>query len=47
MVCKRCGKDIEPGEIHLFRGGEEKRLVVEKLFKTKVTQCSNPPPPEY
>lgn len=44
MICKRCGKEIEKGEIHLFKGGKERRLVVEKLFKTKVTQCSNPLP---
>lgn len=47
MTCKRCGKEMEKGEIHLFRGGEDRRLAVEKMFKTKVTQCSNPPSPEY
>ncbi len=47
MTCKRCGKKIEVGEIHLFRGGEDRRLYIEKMLKTKVTQCSNPPPPEY
>lgn len=44
MTCNRCGKDIEPGEIHLSRGGEDRRLAVEKMF---VTQCSNPSLPEY
>lgn len=47
MTCKRCGKDIEYGEIHLFRGGEDRRLAIEKMFITKVTQCPNSPPLEY
>ena len=47
ITCERCGKDIEPNEIHLSRGGENRRLIVEQMFKTKVSLCSNPPPPEY
>jgi hypothetical protein len=47
MTCKRCGGDIESGEIHLFIGGENRRLIVEKMFRTKIIQCSNPPPLEY
>lgn len=47
MTCNRCGKEIENGEIHLSRGGEERRLTIEQIFKTKVSQCSNPPPSEY
>lgn len=42
-VCKRCGRETEPNEIHLFRGGEDRRQTVEEEYKTKVTLCTNPP----
>lgn len=47
MACKRCGKEIESGEIHIFRYGEERRRTIEKIYKTKVTLCTNPPPLEF
>lgn len=46
-VCRRCGRETEVNEIHLFRGGEERRYTIEKEFKTKVTLCTNPPPASF
>lgn len=46
-MCKRCGRESEPNEIHLFRGGEERRQAIEEGLKTKVTLCTNPPPESF
>lgn len=46
-TCRRCGRETEPNEIHLFRGGEERRRAVEEGFKTKVTLCTNPLPESF
>ncbi len=46
-TCGRCGRETEPNEIHLFRGGEERRHAVEEEFETKVTLCTNPPPESF
>ena len=40
--CKRCQAEISEGEIHIFWGGETRRVLVEKEFKTKVSLCGMP-----
>ncbi len=46
-ICKRCGKEMELNEIHIFRGGEDRRLILEKYYQTKVSLCTNPPSGEF
>lgn len=48
-ICKRCGVEAEPNVCHIFWGGEERRLKVEKALELyfghgqrKVTLCGSP-----
>jgi len=42
-TCSSCNKAIEHNEIHLVRGGEERRARIAKVLNTKVSLCGNPP----
>ena len=47
-TCKRCGMEVGPNVCHLFWGGEERRVLVEKDLEqyfdhpVKVTLCGSP-----
>lgn len=41
MSCVRCGKTGDLG-IHIFRGGENRRKMLELVMKQKVTLCDVP-----
>lgn len=47
-ICKRCGVEVEPNVCHIFWGGEERRLKVEKALEqyfghpVQVTLCGEP-----
>ncbi len=46
--CTRCGMGIPQNGIHLFRGGEVRRLLVQSLFpNSEVSQCEQPPPASF
>lgn len=40
--CARCSKEVEPDEIHLFRGDETRRRDVEDRFQVPVSLCDKP-----
>lgn len=40
--CSRCGMDVPPNTIHIFWGGEERRLRVERAFGSPTTLCGMP-----
>jgi hypothetical protein len=46
-LCKLCGSEVPENSIHIFRGGEERRNLLEKELHLPVTLCKHPPPESY
>ncbi len=42
MKCKRCGMEVEKNEIHIFNGGEARRLSIETASRCKTSLCGKP-----